>query len=373
MNEDRVLCLLTFDLLRATQLPLARLLSASPPPAGLAILLASAPAAQVVACLTSLLLADAQSLTVLRAVAKGNQPSLVASISLDTAALYRQGWQQLQRSGVADAPGSKLDCYLQYKTGLFESYAHLFLGIDWWQRQQPGVGLRCLQEAAAQLAVAKKAAAAFDAAAPPSMNLVHRRHDEQLEMKLADVQRRMKREAEMVHFQAAATTLPPLPPPKRLVSPLPFAMPPAAADAAELAVCFPAVSLAPPAAVGSAGAGGAHGVTPAATAAAAAAAAAPPAAAAAPDTADQGCSCFRWALFLVAAPLLLVLSALGVVVWILLLPVKIICCPIGCAAQIIANAVEHLVKAPLQWMYWASGKPWERAPAPHAAAPAVKD
>lgn len=71
-----------------------------------------------------------------------------------------------------------------------------------------------------------------------------------------------------------------------------------------------------------------------------------------------GSEWWRWLLVIVAAPVLLVLTLVGAVVWIVLLPVKICCCPIGFAAQLAWDALEWLVKAPFRAMLWASGKPW---------------
>lgn len=45
--------------------------------------------------LATLALADAQQLTLLRAKAKGNQPSLISSIAADTAQLYSQAGGQV--------------------------------------------------------------------------------------------------------------------------------------------------------------------------------------------------------------------------------------------------------------------------------------
>jgi len=56
---------------------------------------------QVVQALASFALADAQQLTVLRAVQKGNQPSLIASLAADTAALYAQACGEVGRVGRA--------------------------------------------------------------------------------------------------------------------------------------------------------------------------------------------------------------------------------------------------------------------------------
>ena len=48
--------------------------------------------------------------------------------------------------------------------------------------------------------------------------------------------------------------------------------------------------------------------------------------------------------------------------WILLLPLRCCCCPLGCVVQLLWNAVEWLLKAPLRAMLWASGKPWKPGP-----------
>lgn len=91
-------------------------------------------------------------------------------------------------------------------------------------------------------------------------------------------------------------------------------------------------------------------------------------------------SCWRWALVVLAAPFLILISLLGAIVWLLLLPVKIVCCPIGCAAQLVWNAVEWGLKAPFRALLWASGKPWRpagpvprdlEAPPPHREAKMV--
>ncbi len=56
--------------------------------------------------------------------------------------------------------------------------------------------------------------------------------------------------------------------------------------------------------------------------------------------AAKGGTWWQWLLVIVAMPLLLIVSLVGAVVWVLLLPLKCFCCPIGCAAQLIWNVVE---------------------------------
>ena len=73
-------------------------------------------------------------------------------------------------------------------------------------------------------------------------------------------------------------------------------------------------------------------------------------------------NCLRWLLVIIAFPILAILSVIGIVIWIVLLPIKIVCCPVGCLLQIMANAIEYLVKAPFKALMWASGKPWQSEP-----------
>lgn len=193
---------------------------------------------QVVRALSSVALADAQQLTALRAVAKGNQASLIAALAADTAQLYEQAcsqvgsaevasqaecgapklvgtqaWllpsraaeplsrreastvlvpdavalentrvpplapvrpMQLGAAAAAGAASSKLWHYGQYKQAYCLAHAHAFNGIALWKADKPGQGLKSLEAAAVQLAAARRAAAAYDAAPPATLNLHHR-------------------------------------------------------------------------------------------------------------------------------------------------------------------------------------------------------
>ena len=70
-------------------------------------------------------------------------------------------------------------------------------------------------------------------------------------------------------------------------------------------------------------------------------------------------ACWRWLLVILAMPFLVLISLVGLIVWVILLPVKCFCCPCGCAIQLIYNAFEWLLKAPFRALLWASGKPWK--------------
>lgn len=82
---------------------------------------------------------------------------------------------------------------------------------------------------------------------------------------------------------------------------------------------------------------------------------------------DASPSCGRWLLFCIAAPLFVLVSLVGMLVWLLLLPFKLLCLPCGCAAQLAASVVEGLVKLPLRGMLWASGKPYASGQGPKGA------
>ena len=73
----------------------------------------------------------------------------------------------------------------------------------------------------------------------------------------------------------------------------------------------------------------------------------------------RGGAWWQWLLVIVAMPVLAVISLVGAIVWLLLLPLKCCCCPLGCAAQLVWSAVEWLLKAPFRALLWASGKPWK--------------
>jgi hypothetical protein len=64
---------------------------------------------------------------------------------------------------------------------------------------------------------------------------------------------------------------------------------------------------------------------------------------------------------MVVLPLLAAISLLGCLVWLVLLPLKmcICCCPLACAAQLLWDVVEYMVKAPLRGLLWAQGDEWQ--------------
>ena len=172
-----------------------------------------------------------------------------------------------------------------------------------------------------------------------------------------------KRENDTIYYKHVPEELPALPEPKRLATVTAYTLPPPSADVsggvADLCFTQPTKSNQDVPAIGaySNTAAGPTGTSPGA-------ASQTPSSmkhetAAAESTSSEGTACWRWLLVVLAAPLLLIISLIGIVVWLILLPLKICCCPVGMCAQLVWDAFEWLIKAPLRGLLWASGKPWK--------------
>jgi hypothetical protein len=186
--------------------------------------------------------------------------------------------------------------------------------------------------------------------------------DEDLERILSATKRRMQRENDSVYMQRLPAEVPPLPEGKRLVGSLPYALPPPAAAVKEGVVeqgfgAGPAPAAAAMAAPGAVVMGADGKPAPEAAVGASGAAAGGPEG----GEAQRGCSCCRWAIFLIAAPILALLWLLGALIWVLLLPLKccIPCC--GFPLQWAADLVLWLMRLPARMLMWVSGKPWEES------------
>lgn len=86
------------------------------------------PMLQVLQGHMQLALADAQSITVLRAIQKGNAPSLVASLAGDTANLYQAAAQAFKQVAATSSIGSKAGRYAEWKLLVFQGYMYAFSG-----------------------------------------------------------------------------------------------------------------------------------------------------------------------------------------------------------------------------------------------------
>ena len=67
-------------------------------------------------------------------------------------------------------------------------------------------------------------------------------------------------------------------------------------------------------------------------------------------------SCLKCVATCICMPLLLLISLIGFIVSILLLPCKLVCCPCGMILQGAWNLIEWMLKAPLRAIQWSAGK-----------------
>lgn len=72
------------------------------------------------------------------------------------------------------------------------------------------------------------------------------------------------------------------------------------------------------------------------------------------------CSPLRCLVYILVCPLLVLISLVGAVVWVLLLPFKLCCCclPCACAVQLAWDVFAWMIRAPLNGLLWAAGKDW---------------
>ncbi|KAL3151995.1 hypothetical protein ABBQ32_001116 [Trebouxia sp. C0010 RCD-2024] len=302
-------------------------------------------------------LADAQSITVLRAIQKGNAPSLVAALACDTAAMYQAAAQAFNHPSCS-SHGSKACRYAEWKLLIFQGYMYAFTGLHHLKSHEGGKAVQCAGEATSLCQAAVKAAAAFDKAAPASVPVDHVHFDVTFGDCSASVYAKCKRQNDTIYYNHIPEELPTPPEPKRLVTPTGFQLP-----APSLAVLKGVASTCcawSGAGVGSASLpphqlGTSMGTKQAV-------AGQPPAELSTPATGQEGTSdtaCWRWLLVIIALPLLAIISVVGIVVWVVLLPLKCCCCPVGMIAQLVWDAFEWMIKAPLRGLLWASGKPWK--------------
>lgn len=306
-------------------------------------------------------LADAQAITVLRAIQKGNAPSLVSGLAADTSQLYAEGATAVQQASQG-MPAPKAALYAQWKAAAFSAYLHAFAGQLLLEQSQAGKGGRCCQESQQQMATAARSAAEFDRAVPRSTAITHQPFDAEMQSRVMGISNKVERERSTIYYQHVATEMPELPPTKRIAVAAAWSLPLPASEVAEgAASCFevnrvqkaqaeareaaahPVEALLPPASEQPAQEKDGKGVKNGN----------------AEKHQESSPACWRWLLVIVAMPFLVLISVVGLIVWLLLLPVKCFCCPCGCAIQLIYNAFEWLLKAPFRALLWASGKPWK--------------
>ncbi|CAK0784762.1 hypothetical protein CVIRNUC_007966 [Coccomyxa viridis] len=297
-------------------------------------------------------IAEAQALTVLRAVQKGNAPSLVASLATDASAAFKSAAGTAGGVVISAKAESKFLLFADYQAKAMEALSQAFAGQEALTSQQAGTALAYLGSAKSQLAAAQGASKAYDRAQPVTSATEHEYADLELKQTIEKQHDRAERDNKSVYFQhiPAADTLAQTQP-RRLVTATACVLP-APADLVNEALMESFAEVPPDKANKMSG-------VPAASATAAG------------KTEDskpdeepgkpqpKGGAWWQWLLVIVAMPFLAIISLVGAIVWVILLPVKCFCCPLGCAAQLLWSAVEWLLKAPFRALLWASGKPWK--------------
>eukprot|EP00873_Tetraselmis_striata_P020934 jgi/Tetstr1/441198/TSEL_029454.t1 len=208
----------------------------------------------VLAALEAVFLADAQSLTTLRALAKGASHSVVAAVARDTSELY-SGALQAVPTGPGSGPWeSKLRAYTTFKAEAFAAHAHIALAQQALSEDRAGDAVRSAEEARSLAAAAAHSAQAYDKAAPASDPQEHAGFSGHLRATVEHAADKITRMNSMIYYKAPAAELPQLPEPTRLAAPLPYTLPVLSETARSLR------SSAPAAKADAAGAdGGAHG------------------------------------------------------------------------------------------------------------------
>jgi hypothetical protein len=278
-------------------------------------------------CVAALALADAQAITASRALAKGNAPSLIAALAADAADQYGAAAAAAANAGAAGAAA-----HARQRADALRCVAYVSASTAALADGKGGDAVALAGAATAAAGAAARAAAAAERALPrgPARDAAR---DEAaplnawLAATATEAARTAAKENGAVFFQVVPSRAPDLPAPRRLAEAIPAPTPtPPPAQAGVVAAGFV------PAPPGDGGGGGGGG---------------------APST------CGRWALVALALPLLLAVSLLSALVWIMLLPLKVCCCPVGCAAGAVWAVVEWGLKAPARALLYASGKPWK--------------
>mmetsp|Transcript_30545 Transcript_30545/g.86338 ORF Transcript_30545/g.86338 Transcript_30545/m.86338 type:complete len:523 (+) Transcript_30545:139-1707(+) len=190
----------------------------------------------LLAALEALWLADAESLTVGRALSKGTSHPLVAAVAADCCELYRKA----EKCPPAAAWGSTIVAYARFKAGSMSAYAHISNAQHLLDQELAADAMRSAREAKDLLATAATNVEAFDRQLPKLQRdgISHGPFLTHLRQTVERAADRIQRINSMVHYKAEAPQLPPLPEPSRLVQPLPLELPPVSPEAIAMEEAF---------------------------------------------------------------------------------------------------------------------------------------
>eukprot|EP00803_Ostreobium_quekettii_P006525 evm.model.scf_4178.1 EVM.evm.TU.scf_4178.1 scf_4178:5656-6594(+) len=228
----------------------------------------------------------------------------------------------------------KVGGYTRYKAACFKAYMLAYHALDRSQGTQGGAAVRLAQEASKTVQTATNLGREYDSLLPHTSELQRQAFSRSLQDRVKQIDVQCEKDNATVHLQRVPEKLPDPPAAKQLVSAVDYSFPlfdPSVDHS--LFSCFD-LSRAPDVVVDVAGDGG-------------------------KDGGQKTAAWWRWLLVILAFPVIVVASLLGMLIWIVLLPVKIFCCPLGFAAQMMWDVTEWLIKAPAYLALWAAGKPWQ--------------
>eukprot|EP00898_Chlorokybus_atmophyticus_P004408 jgi/Chlat1/4969/Chrsp32S08946 len=328
--------------------------------------------------LQMLCLAEAQGVSIGRAFCSGHDVKLISSLSIDTANMYAESSKLMQTAAPADSAIQKHVAYCAAKSDMYNALAHAAFGRTLLAEEKCGDAVACGKHGAGLIESATVSAKKFDRIAPASKQKYWLSHYYQwISKTVANALRDFERQNSIIYFAKVPAVPPELGAARRVAKEEPYFLPQhdarwtldlvGSVNAAQGSATAPSA----PAHVVLNVSNGATSEAPAAqsvmgTVAPPASAPAPsapkpdieagkkPAADAEKQEKKKEFSCWRCLLLCIASPALLLISLIGIVIWILLLPVKIICCPIGCVAQLVVNVFEEVVKLPFKALEWAA-------------------
>ena len=102
---------------------------------------------RVITPLKHFIYAEIQGITVLRAIEKGNAPSLISSLAVDAQQRYEQSIEEEGMQASPDAFLHKLNAYASYKAACFRSYSLLYFAWTKLSGRAGGAAVRLATEA----------------------------------------------------------------------------------------------------------------------------------------------------------------------------------------------------------------------------------
>jgi len=271
--------------------------------------------------LHAICMADVQSIAVATSIDRDHSPSLISSLS--AASYWKLNEQLAQPATETSGPLSyaKWVEYAQYKATVAKAITYAYQGLSLLQQEDGGKARRCSQGACEFLSLAFDFAEKYHRAKPKtSADAYDDQYHQELKRLLYQIDRKTERENAIVHMRAVPVDLPPLIQKDK---------------AKDIAKTLPAGGKFPPTeefqVIQETSQGSEGGQS------------------------SQGSSCLRWTAACICMPLLALISVIGAIVWVLLLPCKLICCPCGALLQAAWNIMEWMLKAPLHAIQWAAG------------------